>query len=119
MTSASNYRYSLSAQPSLLLYVYILVEMEFRRCRCMPLGSLLKTHLQSFATLRESKFEIECVHRLSRLKGTASPIPSPVIGYCILASFILRTILVSYSELLENLGKAFKPTYAKALKCIV
>jgi hypothetical protein len=46
-------------------------------------------------------------------------IPSPVIGYCILASFILRTILVSYSELLENLGEAFKPTYAKALKCIV
>jgi hypothetical protein len=46
------------------------------------------------------------------------PIPSPAIGYYILAYFILRTLLVSYSELLENLGKAFKLTYAKILKCI-
>jgi hypothetical protein len=28
-------------------------------------------------------------------------IPSPAIGYYILAYFILRTLLVSYSELLE------------------
>jgi hypothetical protein len=45
-------------------------------------------------------------------------IPSPAIGYCILASFILRIFLVSYSKLLGNLGKAFKLTYAKTLKCI-
>jgi hypothetical protein len=36
----------------------------------------------------------------------------------ILASFILRTFLVSYSGVLENLGKAFKLTYAKPLRCI-
>jgi hypothetical protein len=33
----------------------------------------------------------------------------------ILASFILRIFLVSYLEVLENLGKAFKLTYAKPL----
>jgi len=36
----------------------------------------------------------------------------------ILASFILRTFLVSYSGVLENLGKAFKLAYAKPLRCI-
>ena len=36
----------------------------------------------------------------------------------ILASFILRTFLVSYSGVLENLGKAFKLVYAKPLRCI-
>jgi hypothetical protein len=36
----------------------------------------------------------------------------------ILAFFILRTFLVSYSGVLENLGKAFKLTYAKTLRCI-
>jgi hypothetical protein len=36
----------------------------------------------------------------------------------ILASFILRTFLVSYSEVLENLGKAFKLVYAKPLRCL-
>lgn len=36
----------------------------------------------------------------------------------ILASFILRTFLVSYSRVLENLGKAFKLVYAKPLRCI-
>jgi hypothetical protein len=35
-----------------------------------------------------------------------------------LASFILRTFLVSYSGVLENLGKAFKLAYAKLLRCI-
>ena len=35
-----------------------------------------------------------------------------------LASFILRTFLVSYSGVLENPGKAFKLTYAKPLRCI-
>jgi hypothetical protein len=36
----------------------------------------------------------------------------------ILASFILRIFLVSYSGALENLGKAFKLAYAKPLRCI-
>jgi hypothetical protein len=34
----------------------------------------------------------------------------------ILTSFILRTFLVSYSGVLENLGKAFKLVYAKPLR---
>jgi hypothetical protein len=34
----------------------------------------------------------------------------------ILASFILRTFLVLYSGVLENLGKAFKLVYAKPLR---
>jgi hypothetical protein len=36
----------------------------------------------------------------------------------ILASFILRIFLVSYSGVLENLGKVFKLTYAKPLRGI-
>jgi hypothetical protein len=50
--------------------------------------------------------------------GIWVPIPSPAIGYYILASCFLRILLVSYSELLENLGKTFKLAYAKTLKCI-
>jgi hypothetical protein len=44
----------------------------------------------------------------------------PFAGHRVLhlAYFILRTLLVSYSELLENLGKAFKRTYAKIPKYI-
>src|SRR5436305_766667 len=48
------------------------------------------------------------------------PIRSPATGVLhlstILASFILRTFLVSYSGVLENLGKAFKHAYAKPLR---
>jgi hypothetical protein len=40
-------------------------------------------------------------------------------GYYILASFILRTLSMLYSELPQNLGKTFKLTYAKLLKCLV
>jgi hypothetical protein len=46
-------------------------------------------------------------------------IPSPATGYNVLTSFILRTLPVLYSELPQNLGKTFKLTYAKLLKCLV
>jgi hypothetical protein len=48
-----------------------------------------------------------------------SSIPSPATGYNVLTSFILRTLPVLYSELPQNLGKTFKLTYAKLLKCLV
>jgi hypothetical protein len=51
--------------------------------------------------------------------GPSPVIPSPATGYNVLASFILRILLVSYSELPQNLGKRFKLTYAKLLKCLV
>lgn len=41
------------------------------------------------------------------------------IGYDILASFILRILLVPYPELPQNLGKGFKLTYAMLLKFLV
>jgi hypothetical protein len=49
---------------------------------------------------------------------TAS-IPSPVTRHDILASLMLRTYQVSCSKLLENMGKTFKLTCAKSLKCQV
>jgi hypothetical protein len=57
---------------------------------------------------------------LRKTKGTVGVlIPSPATGYNVLASFILRTLPVLYSELPQNLGKTFKLTYAKLLKCLV
>ena len=58
--------------------------------------------------------------RMHAYKGACLSLHRPRVLHLstMLASFILRTFLVSYSGVLENLGKAFKLAYAKPLRCI-